>query len=69
MNGFTLKQAASHFCDGSEHCSDCPANSDAENCLILAIAKSTMDAANVFNFLKSYATCNPVVALAEGTVT
>lgn len=69
MNGVDLKSAARHFCDSSEKCSECPANSDVDHCLIHAVAESPMDAGRTFQFLASYATCNPVVALAEGTVT
>lgn len=69
MNGMDLKSAARHFCDLSEKCSECQVGSDVEHCLIHAIAESPMDAGRVFTFLNSYATCTPVVALAEGTVT
>ena len=69
MSDIDLRSAAKHFCDSSEKCSDCPANSDVEHCLIHAVAESPMDAGSIFRFLSSYATCTPVVALAEGTVT
>jgi len=69
MDDTDIKHAAKCFCDGSEKCSDCPANSDADHCLIHAIIESPMDAVRTFRFLMNYATCNPVVALAEGTVT
>lgn len=63
-----LNKAASSFCDGVEHCSECPMNSNARDCLVKAFADSPMDANAVIQFLANYATGNPVVARAEGTV-
>lgn len=63
-----LNEAARSFCDGIEHCSECPLNSNANDCLVRAFAESPMDAHSVIQFLYDYVTCNPVVAKAEGTV-
>lgn len=63
-----LNQAAKAFCDGVDHCSECPINSNARDCLVKAFSESPMNANSVIQFLISFATCNPVVAQAEGTV-
>lgn len=68
VSGNEIRSAAYAFCHESKHCSDCPANSNAEDCLIRAIYESKMDAPLCLKFLAGYATCTPVVAIAEGSV-